>query len=278
MSLLNRLLVCVSLVGATDAFALPGYISLVPTDQACATCHVDPSGGGARNAFGAQYESFGFFDRRWPMLCTLDADGDGFTNGEELGDPDCEWQLLTPPPGAVSNPSDPTSLPSEAPREDDDEIDEEGNSSIPSRTSNSIPGIPGGNTSEDDESEDSDDVIDVDAESDGDANSDMNTDPFNQETDDSGEANGVSADPRGTTEMPQSNQSQLVPIDPTEESENEMAPRAPLGSAQPVAFVAQNESESDANSGCSVNSQTGSTSWVFLIVASLALGFRRRRS
>lgn len=25
-------------------------------------------------------------------MCTLDSDNDGFTNGQELGDPDCVWK------------------------------------------------------------------------------------------------------------------------------------------------------------------------------------------
>ena len=29
----------------------------------------------------------------WTELCVRDSDGDGRTNGEELGDPDCEWVL-----------------------------------------------------------------------------------------------------------------------------------------------------------------------------------------
>lgn len=27
----------------------------------------------------------------WLSICQLDSDGDGRTNGEELGDPDCVW-------------------------------------------------------------------------------------------------------------------------------------------------------------------------------------------
>lgn len=30
-------------------------------------------------------------------LCELDSDGDGMTNGQELGDPDCEWTKGGPP-------------------------------------------------------------------------------------------------------------------------------------------------------------------------------------
>ena len=42
----------------------------------------------------------------WPYLCLLDSDGDGRTNGVELGDPNCTWTVtngatLTP---AVSHP------------------------------------------------------------------------------------------------------------------------------------------------------------------------------
>ena len=39
------------------------------------------------NPFGAAFAA----DPSWAALCPLDSDGDGFTNGEELGDPDCVW-------------------------------------------------------------------------------------------------------------------------------------------------------------------------------------------
>jgi dopamine beta-monooxygenase len=88
-------------------------VAQVPNGEAfnCATCHVDPSGGRVRNAFGKTIES-GFLTASdatgsvvWgPDLAELDADGDGFTNGEELGDPDGVWK-----PG-YSNPGDPAAL------------------------------------------------------------------------------------------------------------------------------------------------------------------------
>ncbi|VDP84394.1 unnamed protein product [Echinostoma caproni] len=32
-----------------------------------------------------------FPHQNWTQLCRLDSDGDGLTNGQELGDPNCEW-------------------------------------------------------------------------------------------------------------------------------------------------------------------------------------------
>eukprot|EP00873_Tetraselmis_striata_P018364 jgi/Tetstr1/438628/TSEL_027179.t1 len=46
-------------------------------------------GGGNRNPFGTAFEAAGL---RWTVeLCRADSDGDGLTNGEELGDPECTW-------------------------------------------------------------------------------------------------------------------------------------------------------------------------------------------
>lgn len=43
------------------------------------------------NAFGADFRDAGF---QWtPELCAADSDGDGLTNGEELGDPCCVWTV-----------------------------------------------------------------------------------------------------------------------------------------------------------------------------------------
>ncbi len=61
----------------------------------CATCHVRPEGGDNRNAFGQTVESefrssvSDSGNVLWgPELALRDSDGDEFTNGEELCDPD----------------------------------------------------------------------------------------------------------------------------------------------------------------------------------------------
>jgi len=52
--------------------------------------HMDPKGAGQRNDFGEAFEKAG---HKWTEeLCRKDSDGDGKTNGQELGDPDCTWQ------------------------------------------------------------------------------------------------------------------------------------------------------------------------------------------
>ena len=69
--------------------AYPSYQARVPNGQQQAWGHVNPAGGGARNQFG---RDFGTAGKVWtPQLCAADSDGDGLSNGLELGDPDCEW-------------------------------------------------------------------------------------------------------------------------------------------------------------------------------------------
>lgn len=51
-----------------------------------------------------------------PALAKLDSDGDGFTNGQELQDPNGTWQHRQPNPGninLVTNPGDPFDFPTE---------------------------------------------------------------------------------------------------------------------------------------------------------------------
>ncbi|XP_046567590.1 DBH-like monooxygenase protein 1 homolog [Haliotis rubra] len=51
--------------------------------------HINALGGGNRNDFGKDFASQGHM---WTQdLCRLDSDGDGMTNGQELGDPNCVW-------------------------------------------------------------------------------------------------------------------------------------------------------------------------------------------
>ncbi len=82
----------------------------------CANCHIDPFGGGPRNNFGQAVEARvtpnGTQDFWNSQLALLDSDGDGKTNGQELGDPNGSWRPGQPNPGilsAVTNPGDPLS-------------------------------------------------------------------------------------------------------------------------------------------------------------------------
>jgi len=52
--------------------------------------HTSCRGGGALNFFGKAFSRGGKWSK---MLCEADSDGDGRTNGEELGDPRCVWQV-----------------------------------------------------------------------------------------------------------------------------------------------------------------------------------------
>ena len=91
-------------------FSRPGYVSLVPNGDvnSCSTCHEGPP---ILNPFGSDFLAAGF---SWtPALAALDSDGDGFTNGQELGDPKGTG---TPIPGAsVALPGDPSSKPALTP-------------------------------------------------------------------------------------------------------------------------------------------------------------------
>ena len=60
-----------------------------PLDYWFGVGHQSSGGADARNQFGVDFANAGY---SWTKsLCQMDSDGDGKTNGEELGDPDCTW-------------------------------------------------------------------------------------------------------------------------------------------------------------------------------------------
>eukprot|EP00931_Biecheleriopsis_adriatica_P054047 TRINITY_DN31772_c0_g1_i1.p1 TRINITY_DN31772_c0_g1~~TRINITY_DN31772_c0_g1_i1.p1 ORF type:complete len:360 (-),score=34.77 TRINITY_DN31772_c0_g1_i1:463-1542(-) len=59
------------------------------------------------SAFGKDIESNKFGPGDWPRLCEMDSDGDGARNGDEMGDPCCEWQPGVRPAYRVWNLTNP---------------------------------------------------------------------------------------------------------------------------------------------------------------------------
>ncbi len=90
--------------------------------NSCSNCHFNRFGGGPRNPFGEAVRALvtpGGSQVFWgPALAALDSDGDGVSNGEELGDPEGQWVVGDPAPGdpaRVTNPGDPDDRPEPAP-------------------------------------------------------------------------------------------------------------------------------------------------------------------
>lgn len=99
---------------AGTARAQDDYVNYIPNGQvkSCLNCH--PGGDtGQSNAFGqlVSNQSGKPPEQWWPALFDVDSDGDGQTNGEELGDPCGDWLIGLDPPRttAISNPGDPAS-------------------------------------------------------------------------------------------------------------------------------------------------------------------------
>ena len=84
----------------TLVLAFPGDMRQLPnsTVLGCQICH-NSQRGGSVNSFGREA---GTGRVNWASVCPSDSDGDSFTNGEELQDPDCEWSTGDPAPGNSS--------------------------------------------------------------------------------------------------------------------------------------------------------------------------------
>lgn len=90
---------------APSAFARSFRVEQTPgASFGCDLCHL-PAGG--LNDFG--FDSFQFVDNGnvvWANLAPVDSDGDGYTNGEELGDPTGSWTIGDASPGGQTDPND----------------------------------------------------------------------------------------------------------------------------------------------------------------------------
>ncbi|GFH49968.1 hypothetical protein CTEN210_06444 [Chaetoceros tenuissimus] len=92
-----RLSIVASLFACASGFSV--YQQSIPNgdrvvdpngDRAMGVGHDRISGGGSLNPFGEDFKTAGY---KWTKeLCEKDSDCDGFTNGQELGDPNCIWQ------------------------------------------------------------------------------------------------------------------------------------------------------------------------------------------
>lgn len=111
------LVVVLSMCAAVDARATSLMQAEIPNvPNACNTCHAD-GGGSDLNAFGL--DVWVTRDRaigapvvvRWSQIWNVDSDGDGQTNGMELGDPCGVWIVgdVAPRVDDVSEPSDESS-------------------------------------------------------------------------------------------------------------------------------------------------------------------------
>jgi hypothetical protein len=98
------------LLVSADASARSENLLKIPsTPASCGTCHIAPGGSGPRNPFGIAFDDNG---RKWDQtLCEQDSDGDGVSNGAELGDPMCMWTVGAAQTTALSKPGDSTSKP-----------------------------------------------------------------------------------------------------------------------------------------------------------------------
>jgi len=107
-TVLGATFVMAMLFSSSSAHARSCRVNLTPNGSKfqCQTCHTG-SNGGPRNAFGSDVQAIVRTSTCqtifWsPTLAAKDSDGDGRTNGEELGDPEGTWESGDPRPGDVN--------------------------------------------------------------------------------------------------------------------------------------------------------------------------------
>jgi cysteine-rich repeat protein len=96
----SLVLLAASAASANFPASIPnGYSS--PGVGRCGVCHVDPAGGSTRTSFGENFRlgadgvAGNADDHVWNRwLAQRDSDGDGWSNGQELGDPFARWPGL----------------------------------------------------------------------------------------------------------------------------------------------------------------------------------------
>lgn len=114
-------------LSASPAAAFGQFMGAVPHGSTigCSACHVSRGGGEGWNPFGQailvaggaqpdvntddQNDGFDLDSSDfWTIVCRDDSDDDGYTNGEELGDPECTWAAGDDDPAdfTPSNPGD----------------------------------------------------------------------------------------------------------------------------------------------------------------------------
>ncbi|KAF0769696.1 hypothetical protein AaE_002673 [Aphanomyces astaci] len=94
--MVSKTMLVVLLGLATQVAGYPKYLLQVPNSGKIpgvkAAGHINyTNGGGPRGPFGLAFSAAGHL---WTVdLCRADSDGDGATNGEELRDPCCTWNV-----------------------------------------------------------------------------------------------------------------------------------------------------------------------------------------
>lgn len=102
---LPLLIIVIALLFVSNLYTRPWRVAQIPNGSKyqCLNCHFNIEGGGPRNPFGQTVEdNLSNGNVRWDLIFNIDSDGDGFTNGQELQDPNGQWAIGFPDPGDVN--------------------------------------------------------------------------------------------------------------------------------------------------------------------------------